>query len=213
MIVKWITCEVPDEKREQFSAAQEKWTKLKEAPGFIGQVGGWDSIYPEKAYIIAFWEDEHSITEFMNELHDSLIAESGQNNTYEKLKTNYFNSQTLLEGEAESITDAIENSYFLRVADCIVRSDGTRHFEDVQTSVWLPGFKKADGMQSGMFSKGQGDQNRYHLSVFWDYKTSNKTFEEKELLSLRKIAAVNEDILSLDLTLVDLEETWKVINK
>ena len=147
----------------------------------------------------------------MNDSHDLLIEESGQKDTYEKLVTNYFNGQTELDGEAESITDAIENSYFLRVADCIVRSDGVRHFEDVQASVWLPGFKKATGMQGGMFSKGQGDQNRYHLSVFWDYQKSNKSFEDKELLSLRKIAAVNEDILSLDITLVDLEENWKVV--
>lgn len=211
MIVKWIECEVPEELKDKFSAAQEKWTKLKEKPGFIGQVGGWDSIYPEKAYLIAFWEDEESIREFMLDGHDELVKETGQENTYENLAINYFASQTELEGEAGSLIDAIENSNFLRVADCIVRSDGTKHFEDVQKSVWLPGFKKAPGMQGGLFSRGQGDQNRYHLSVFWNYQKSNEDFEKQELLTLRKIAAINEDILSLDVTLVNLEETWKVV--
>lgn len=211
MIVKWIECVVPEELKTRFSDAQEKWNKTKSVPGFIAQVGGWDAVFPEKAYIIAFWENAESLREFMLDGHDQMVDETNQLGTYEKLVINHFSSQTELEGEADSILDAIEHSHFLRVADCIVRSDGIKNFEKVQKSVWLPGFKKAEGMQGGLFSKGDGDQNRYHLSVFWNYQQSNSDFEKKELLSLRKIAAVNEDILSLDVTLVNLEESWKVI--
>lgn len=211
MIVKWIECQVEEDQKTKFSEAQEKWAKTKNVPGFIAQTGGWDSIYPEKAYIIAFWEDEESLREFMLNDHDNLYDETNQAGTYEKLTINYFTSQTELHGDADSLLDAIEHSFFLRAVNCIVRSNGTKHFENVQKSVWLPGFKKADGMQGGLFSKSQGEQNHYHLSAFWDYPESNNKFEKSELLSLRKIAAVNEDILSLDVALVDIEESWKVI--
>lgn len=67
-------------------------------------------------------------------------------------------------------------------------------------------------MQGGLFSKRQGEQNHYHLSAFWDYPESNEKFEKSELISLRKIAPLNKDILSLDIALIDIEESWKIIS-
>jgi hypothetical protein len=37
MLLKWIRCEVEDEKKSLFSAAQETWRDLKGCPGFLGQ--------------------------------------------------------------------------------------------------------------------------------------------------------------------------------
>jgi len=212
MIVKWIECQVQEDQKTKFSEAQEKWSKTKNVPGFIAQTGGWDSIFPDKAYIIAFWKNEESLRKFMLNEHDKIYDETNQAGTYKKLRINYFTGQTELEGDAGSLRDAIEHSYFMRAVNCIIRSDGINHFENVQKSVWMPGYKKAAGMQGGLFSKGQGEQNHYHLSAFWDYPESNEKFEKSELISLRKIAALNEDILSLDVALIDIEESWKIIS-
>jgi len=42
MYIKWIICTVLDNKKEEFSKAQEKWSKTSESDGFIAQTGGWN---------------------------------------------------------------------------------------------------------------------------------------------------------------------------
>ncbi|AEH47731.1 DUF4937 domain-containing protein [Parageobacillus thermoglucosidasius] len=38
MRLKWIRCEVDEEKKVAFSAAQEIWRDLEGCPGFLGQI-------------------------------------------------------------------------------------------------------------------------------------------------------------------------------
>lgn len=37
MLIKWIVCQVPEEKRADFSRAQESWKDLAGADGFYWQ--------------------------------------------------------------------------------------------------------------------------------------------------------------------------------
>ncbi len=53
MLLKWIVCDVGDETRASFSAAQERWGRLASAPGFLGQIGGWDTRTEDRACIIS----------------------------------------------------------------------------------------------------------------------------------------------------------------
>ncbi|PLR85274.1 hypothetical protein CVD23_10015 [Bacillus sp. V33-4] len=57
LLVKWIRAEVPDDKREQFSEAQEQWAELRNLQGFLGQCGGWNQRNPSEACVIGFWKD------------------------------------------------------------------------------------------------------------------------------------------------------------
>ncbi len=41
MLVKWIICEVPAERRDAFARAQSRWGALAALDGFLSQVGGW----------------------------------------------------------------------------------------------------------------------------------------------------------------------------
>ncbi|EIJ82078.1 hypothetical protein PB1_04040 [Bacillus methanolicus PB1] len=51
MLIKWIMCNVPENKKEMFSQAQEQWAVLKSLDGFLGRVGGWDTNNTLKAGI------------------------------------------------------------------------------------------------------------------------------------------------------------------
>lgn len=80
MLVKWIVCEVPPEKRAAFSEAQQAWSALSGAPGFLGQLGGWDQA--GRACVVGFWQDREHHRRFMATLHDPIADHSGQASTY-----------------------------------------------------------------------------------------------------------------------------------
>jgi len=82
VLLKWIVCDVGEETRASFFAAQEHWGKLASAPGFLGQVGGWDTRTGDGACIISIWRDLPSYESFMGCLHDEIVAESGQIGDY-----------------------------------------------------------------------------------------------------------------------------------
>lgn len=58
---------------------------VSQSPGFLGQAGGWENGSPSSALIAAFWRDAASYHRFMRELHDKIIRQSGQGETYEAL--------------------------------------------------------------------------------------------------------------------------------
>ncbi|GLH62971.1 hypothetical protein PG301_08100 [Parageobacillus sp. G301] len=84
MLLKWIRCEVEEEKKALFSAAQEKWRDLKGCPGFLGQIGGWNIAKPQEACILAFWENLDFYQSFMSDKHDEIFERSRQEGTYYK---------------------------------------------------------------------------------------------------------------------------------
>ncbi|NUK30113.1 YdbC family protein [Parageobacillus sp. VR-IP] len=85
MLLKWIRCEVDEEKKAAFSAAQETWRDLKGYPGFLGQIGGWNVTKPQEACILAFWENLDYYQSFMSNKHDEIFDRSRQKGTYHKI--------------------------------------------------------------------------------------------------------------------------------
>jgi heme-degrading monooxygenase HmoA len=85
MLLKWIRCEVDEEKKAAFSAAQEKWRDLKGCPGFLAQIGGWNVAKSQEACILAFWENLDFYQSFMSDKHDEIFERSRQEGTYHKI--------------------------------------------------------------------------------------------------------------------------------
>ncbi|MBM7621933.1 hypothetical protein JOC95_003841 [Bacillus tianshenii] len=91
MLIKYIKCQVKEERRVDFSRAQEQWSPLADMEGFLGQLGGWSE--KGEAVILGFWESSQSYQHFMEHIHDTIFLENNQGKTYRSI------SVTLYEGE------------------------------------------------------------------------------------------------------------------
>jgi hypothetical protein len=86
MLIKWISCSVAISSEVGFSTAQSRWRQLKEVPGFIGQIGGWERTCTRLiAHIFGFWSNSACYEKFMDELHDEIYKETQQKGTYESI--------------------------------------------------------------------------------------------------------------------------------
>jgi heme-degrading monooxygenase HmoA len=112
MLLKWIRCKVPEEKKAAFSAAQEKWHDLKGCPGFLGQVGGWNAAKPHEACILAFWENLDSYQSFMSCKHDEIFERSRQKETYHKISVDI---AEVKQPNHMSMAEVLQNSKMLYV--------------------------------------------------------------------------------------------------
>jgi heme-degrading monooxygenase HmoA len=115
MLLKWIRCEVDEEKKAAFSAAQEKWRDLKGYPGFLGQIGGWNAAVPQEACILAFWENLDSYQSFMSDKHDEIFERSRQKGTYHKISVDIVEVKQPNEFNRMSMTEVLQNSKMLYV--------------------------------------------------------------------------------------------------
>lgn len=210
MIFKWIHCKVHSEKRNYFSDAQSKWGSMCDTPGFIGQFGGWDLNDIESACIISLWKDQSSFNYFMNNIHDSIIKDSGQAMTYYECNVDFFDPVIPMPGKYRDIVSAIPEGNFLRVADCIVKSDKISHFKDVQKKIWIPEMQDVRGMMGGQFSV-KFDENRYLVTTLWDTEGNHTEYANQKIPLLRKKADVSNDLETIIGRIIKLEPSWLVL--
>ncbi len=208
MYIKWIVCKVKAGMQEEFSDSQGKWKETKRAPGFIAQAGGWNADNENEACIIAFWEGKEYLDKFMIDLHDKILEDNRQADTYNSVNAVYFNKMMDMEGEANSLTEAVEKSRLLRIADCIVKQNKIRHFERMQNEIWFPGMKKSKGMLGGTFSRD--NNSRYLVSTFWDSIEDHTDYEVNSLPEFRIRASIDNDINKITGKKILVVDSWKV---
>jgi heme-degrading monooxygenase HmoA len=212
MILKWIVCKVPDSKKEEFSCAQEEWKRLKGANGFIGQIGGWDLKNNSDACVLGIWKDLESYQHFMDHVHDQIFYKNEQKGTYESISVTLFESQFNIHGLYNEICDTLVKGKILRVADTIVYDNREEHFVEVQKEIWNLGMNKANGMNSGVFSKVIDATNRYLVTTLWRDEKSHQIYVDKTLPLLRDKSEIHKDIKSIQGRLVFLNDKWTVIS-
>ncbi|GET23268.1 DUF4937 domain-containing protein [Prolixibacter denitrificans] len=211
MYIKWIVCQVKEGMKDAFSRAQEQWISTGQAEGFIAQVGGWNVQSENEACIIAFWESRGHAERFMVSLHDRVVEENRQSETYHAINVAYFDGLLEMEGQAASLVEAVRTGELLRIADCEVHSGRTEHFESVQQSVWLPAMQQAEGMLRGMFSKAEDGSNRYLVSTFWDTAVHHDHYQTEQVPLLRERASVTDDLHAITGKQVRLVKSWNVL--
>lgn len=212
MRVKWIVCHVIGRLKNEFSLAQEKWADIKDAPGLVGQIGGWDLKSENTACILGFWEDEASLKFFMEHLHDKITSANHQSQYCSSIEVGHFNTLLTMEGACRHLTGALKKAKLLRIADCQVKKEKTAHFEKVQKEVWLPGIQKAQGMLGGKFSRGMPTaESRYLVSTLWNSEDDHASYVEADLLRLRINSDVKNDLAHMVGRQVLLVDAWKVL--
>lgn len=90
MFIKLIICEVLPDKKQLFSEAQKAWQLCKEANGFIGQVGGWSNVSNNTAILVGFWKNKWALEHFMATLHDQILHQNQQQDTYKNIHIYHF---------------------------------------------------------------------------------------------------------------------------
>lgn len=115
-ILKWIRCTVAPAQRESFARAQEAWSALSTVPGFLLQLGGWDSQRLDEAGILAVWRSLVHYEAFMAQVHDGIVASSGQERTYIHVVTRIFELAPAAGFLLEEALETLASSEFLRVA-------------------------------------------------------------------------------------------------
>jgi hypothetical protein len=210
MIIKWIECKVPTNKKDEFSFAQEEWKALKGVNGFIGQIGGWDLKNNSNACVLGAWENWGAYRHFMDNLHDQLFHKNKQNQSYESISVTLFESLFDIPGVYKQLRDSLTKGRLLRVADITVFDNREQHFIKVQKEIWNPGMNKASGMYSGAFNKVSGAFNRYLVTTIWVDEISHKKYVESILPVLRLQAEVEKDIISIQGRFVLLDDKWTV---
>jgi heme-degrading monooxygenase HmoA len=131
MLLKWIRCEVEEEKKALFSAAQEKWRDLKGCPGFLGQIGGWNIAKPQEACILVFWENLDFYQSFMSDKHDEIFERSRQEGTYYKISVDIVEVKQPIEFNHMSITEALQKRKMLY----IVHSDRLKEKQKILDTI------------------------------------------------------------------------------
>lgn len=154
LLVKWIKCRVTADHKSAFSRAQEQWVLIKGTKGFIGQIGGWNTLDPLESCILSFWESEECYKDFMIYVHDQIFENSQQQGTYEHISvTLYTRIETI--GPA----DFFQNGQFLHVV------------EDFPLKKKLP--VQEQGMLSGVICQNQTQPNRYLYASLWEQDLKN----------------------------------------
>lgn len=211
MYIKWITCEVAPDQKEAFSKAQEKWYRTNQSPGFIAQAGGWDLNAPQTACIISFWEHKNHLKKFMDNLHDEIFHDNKQAQSYQSIEVIHFNQLLEMSEKMTSLPKAIEAAQFLRIADCLVKSEKIEHFTAIQKTVWLPEMQQAKGMLGGTFSNAETDNSRFLVSTFWDKIENHANYADNHLPGLKKLADSNNDLKEISGRQILLVDSWKIV--
>ncbi|MFE7064712.1 YdbC family protein [Sutcliffiella sp. NPDC057660] len=104
LLVKYIKCEVEEEKKSAFSKAQEEWDHLAEVEGFLGQFGGWSG--SGEAVIFGFWESREAYQYFMEHVHDTIFLENKQGKTYRSITVTLYEGEVYKQGWIDNIGSA-----------------------------------------------------------------------------------------------------------
>ena len=211
MYIKWIICRVKKNERQQFSEAQEKWERTSNADGFIAQTGGWDLQNKNEACIISFWENKELYEIFMRDLHNEITRDNKQAKTYNEIFVEYFAGIFNMDGESSTLKEAVQKGYLLRIADCIVRPGKVKHFEKMQSEIWLPAMRESKRMLGGTFSKNENNNFRYLVSTLWDTIRNHTNYSKYKLPLLRDQANVTTDISEISGRKISIVNAWKII--
>ena len=210
MYIKWIVCQVDKEKRQVFSDAQEKWKETAKVTGFIGQTGGWDLKNSTQACIISFWDSKVHLNNFMKNVHDHIFDVNKQAQTYGSIKINYFNNKLKINGNSESLSNAIKMAKLLSIEDCTVKPEKSDHFEKVRKSILIQDMNESTEFLYGTLSKSVENTPYYLVSTFWDDIVNYKTDMNNKSPVFQKKESLHQYIRTVKVRQIALVDSWKI---
>jgi heme-degrading monooxygenase HmoA len=207
MLFKLILATVPDELRYKFTECQATaWSGLKSVPGFLAQVGGWESDRPDSAIIIAYWKNEQSYADFMQRHHDSFADR--QRDTYSALRVN--TGHVIMTMKEADPRVAIAGAGLVRVSDLTLRPDSSPLFLAMQFDIWRPGLISSGGMLGNTLSRLGRLPDRFASTTFWKSSDALRSYLETVYPALSIQAKLKDHLNELVSYHIPLEPSWSV---
>ncbi len=210
MFIKWIVCEVPYAFRREFSKAQEKWSRIKEVKGFIGQAGGWDEQDGNDACILSLWRDPDSHEYFMKRTHDIIFFDTHQSRYYNRLDIQFFELMYEMIPPMSPIASALIDAKMLRVD--IFKSEHTGRGQIEQLSnTWMIDMKNKREILIGAFLRNIANPSELMLVSFWKSGHSHKRSLDEIFPALKIMIRNTASFTHLKSRQVHLQEYWKIL--
>ncbi len=208
MICKFIRCKVPAEKYDGFYQAQLQWDKLSGVDGFLFQTGGRTIDDPEMMVILAFWESIEHHQNFMENIHDKIIAGNKQDNFYTVNISTVFNVDNVLKSDSGDVFDELTSTEFLKISDFLVIPEQKEHFTGIQENMLIPELAKQEEMIQGFFSGHTQSGERFLKSSFWKKETDFQNYFRSRNPELINKANVDADLVKEFEYRVRLNNEW-----
>ena len=208
MLFKLIVATVPDDLRTKFTESQASaWSGLESVPGFIAQIGGWESDRPNSAVIVAYWKNERLYSDFMREQHDSLADR--QRDTYSALRVD--TGHVIMTMKEADPRVAIAGAGTVRIADLTLRPDSSPLFLAMQFDIWRPGLLSSGGMIGNTLSRLGRLPDRFASTTFWRSSDALRSFLETVYPALSVQAKLKEHLEEMISYHIPLEPSWSVL--
>ncbi len=204
MYAKLIKCDVPANKRQQFSDGQKCWSKTANASGFIKQFRGWDG---DQAIILALWQDKASVEHFMRTMHDPIAEKANQADSYSSIDVSYLNQ--VFEIPVHSYSEK-SKPQFIRIADCKLIDGKEQEFLDTQQKVWNTGMSSVKGMLGGYVWQFVKEPLRYLVTTFWESETTHQYYMQEHFPLLKEVTNAKTHINELSGCFVGLQNNWMI---
>jgi heme-degrading monooxygenase HmoA len=207
MLFKLIVATVPSTLRAKFADSQAAtWSELKSVPGFLVQVGGWETERSDSAVIIAYWKNEQSYADFMAKQHD-LLAER-QRNTYSALQISC--GHVIMTIKESDPRIPIAEAEMIRVTDLTLPPDYSPTFLAMQFDVWRPGLMSSNGMLGNTVTRLGRLPDRFASTTFWRSGEALCGYLEIIYPALSVQAKLKDHIKDLVSYHARLEPSWSV---
>jgi heme-degrading monooxygenase HmoA len=208
MLFKLIVATVPDDLRTKFSESQASaWSGLVSVPGFIAQIGGWESDHPNSAVIIAYWKNEQLYSDFMREQYDALA--DCQRNTYSGLQVD--TGHVIMTMKETDPRVAIARAGMVRISDITLRPDSSPLFLAMQFDIWRPTLVSSGGMIGSTLSRLGRLPDRFASTTFWRDREALRNFLETVYPALSVQAKLKEHLEEMISYHILLEPSWNVL--
>lgn len=204
MLIKWIECVVPAEKREGFSRAQEQWKVLKEVKGCLGQVGGWSIEQNSLAYILGIWKDQETYKHFMKHEHDQIVHSNNQTDLFESISVSLLHPLSYIQGDVQRFLEAFLKERLLLVEEITYGDMLDMQCFVVQKEKWYQEISNQREIRSGVIAQDIVSSNRFLLMTIWDDKHRDEIEVEKRMQRLKEEKCI-KDVQS---KLIRIDENW-----
>jgi len=210
MLIKLIVCRVPSQHRERFARGQRRWSILSGAPGFLGQLGGWNRDDPSQAVIVGLWRSDGAYANFMADMHDPIFEGGEQPGSYDAISVTLWDQLCDMPGMTAAIPTAIRVSGLIRLARCELLPNRRDHFVRAQHTIWNPGMGACDGILAGAFTQSRDRDDEFLVCTLWRSAADHQAYLAGPFTELRRRSEVEKDCASLTGYVVATVPDWSV---
>jgi Domain of unknown function (DUF4937 len=187
LLLKLISCQVGIGKKDIFNLGQAAWSQLNTIPGFLGQIGGWDTKDNNIAHIISLWKDTESYQYFMNNVHDEMYGNSPQAPSIQNIEVETFEISNPLPDANEEIADYLTDSSCIRME----QSQSNKLQRVDLTQMRIPLMVSTGKVGKVLFEESYKQENLFLTVTGWDSLEDEEWYQANKFPELFQAANVN----------------------